>query len=236
MPYCQSCGTEVEEYVKFCPKCGARIADGTEKEAVEPVIREEQRRYPPLVQRNYLIFFLLNMVTGVFGFIYLYLIFEDLDKMAEYPRPEGVPSPRADKDQLLILLIVSILLSGTVIAPIIIQFIIVHRKYSALNDYIRAHPIKQETYPLETKKVMWLMGGIIILLFLSGAFIASGVLIVVFTNIFWIVFISYPLAGLCFLGIIAIGIYLVIQDFRWQDAMNERVRILDPNAPMKDLF
>ncbi|MBD3189815.1 MAG: hypothetical protein GF308_04185 [Candidatus Heimdallarchaeota archaeon] len=237
MPYCQACGFEIDDYTSYCPSCGAEIIQSEAKRHPPPTL--QYPRLPQLVQRNYLIWFLLSMFTGIFGIIYLYLVFDDLNKLAKYPRPEEVPSPAIDTDQVIILLVVGIVLASVIpIAPFIINYIIFYKKYRKLNDYITHHPQKQTKKPIEAKKYLGLMiGRDLLILIMLAAFVLGGVLPAVMVDLALVVIIIlFVLGGVSVLGIIGINIYLIIQDFRWQEALNERITIIDPTAPMKELL
>ena len=57
---------------------------------------------------------------------------------------------------------------------------------------------------------------------ISAAFVLMGIM--------------YALGGLTVIGIVVIAIFNIVYQFRWQDAFNERVRIINPNARMVDFF
>jgi len=264
MTYCPSCGAEIGDHLAFCPKCGAQIAEVSEKTMPLPPppppeyaqkghaqFQQPQQALPQLVQRNYLIWFLLTFVTGIVGLIYLYVIFEDMKKLDQYPKPPGVPSMTLDQNQMIMFIVLYVLGLG-----LIANYLIYSKKYGMFNDYLDAHPQKQEKLP--SRNYIKLMIGRDIMLILSGIFFTVGAIVpaltvgfytdpliaiagaaplsttmvsfIVFTVIFMVI------GGLLVVGAMIIGIYQIVLDFRWQEAMNERVRIIDPNAPMKDFM
>jgi hypothetical protein len=260
--YCPSCGAEIGDHLTFCPKCGAQIVEAADKAMPLPPpppeyaqkghaqFQQPQQALPQLVQRNYLIWFLLTFVTGIVGLIYLYIIFEDMKKLDQYPKPKGVPSITLDQNQLILIIVLYVLGLG-----LIANYIIYSKKYGMFNDYLDAHPQKQEKLP--SRNYIKLMIGRDIMFLLSGLFFAVGPIVSALTidlgNTYLAIAGTAPLStamvtfvlftvifsvigGLLVVGGMIIAIYQIVLDFRWQEAMNERVRIVDPKAPMKDFI
>ncbi|MFW9922074.1 MAG: hypothetical protein ACFFDW_02170, partial [Candidatus Thorarchaeota archaeon] len=159
MPYCPSCGSEIGVENDYCPSCGANILKFTEKKTIEFEAPEQipKQILPALYQRNYLIWFLLSIATGIFSFIYLYFIFDDLNKLDFYPKPKGVPSTAIEQNKLVLYFVFYIALSVTIIGSFIMLYIIYSKKYSLLNNYLEAHPAKQSSHPITSKKYVGLM-------------------------------------------------------------------------------
>ena len=76
MIYCPSCGAEIEEQLAYCPNCGAEVSGKEKMSMKEPSeekvqmaepghdqFQQPQQGLPQLVQRNYLIWFLLNFIV-----------------------------------------------------------------------------------------------------------------------------------------------------------------------------
>ncbi len=254
MTYCPSCGAEIGDHLEYCPSCGAQI-NAEDKNKIPKPGHDEiqmaksghaqfQQELPQLVQRNYLIWFLLSYLTGVVMFIYMYFVFDDLNKLDKYPKPAGVKSTYLDQNTVILYIVLYFLGFG-----IIANYLVNSKKYGMFNDYLDTHPQKQNKLP--SKKYIKLMivrdilgflmsgvGMVFYFIFLIGfdmLNIGSG--IPTFSNAMLIMsIIAIVLTGICFVAVMIIAIYLIVLDFRWQEAMNERVRIIDPNFIKKDFL
>ena len=244
----------------YCPKCGAEIVGIPAKKMESEVImtqpghqqfEQATQVLQPLVQRNYLLWFLMSMLIPLFGLLYLYFCFEDLKKMDQYPKPQNVPSTTLEQNQFIIYIVLYVLGLG-----IIANYMVYSKKYGMFNDYLDAHPRKQAKLPsrnyiklMIARDIMLLLS--IIALTFGFMLVPAGLLIVepegfygllgVASGIstlalFIIGIVLCVLGGLMFIAISIIGIYQIVLDHRWQEAMNERVLILCPNAEMKSLF
>ena len=124
--YCQSCGSQSEKGHQYCKNCGANLLEVEKKESSafyqppppppppsqQPYTQQPTYHLPELVQRNYLIWFLLGMATGIFTYVYIYFIIEDLNKLAKYETPKGVPSTTIDTTSILIFIVIGFVTGG----------------------------------------------------------------------------------------------------------------------------
>ncbi len=262
MSYCPSCGAEIGDHLEYCPSCGAQInaenkakmaqLDHDEIQMAKPGHAQFQQELPRLVQRNYLVWFLLTILTGFIGLVYIYFVFDDLKNLDKYPKPAGVKSTAINQNTIIIVIILY-LLGLSVIA----NYIINGKKYGMFNDYLDTHPQKQMNLPSKNYiKLMifrdiiqfigygFLLAGFFILY--ASAFESAGgyisitnigplsSLMALSANILAIVFFS--LGSIFYIPGLIIAIYMIVLDFRWQEAMNERVRIIDPNFITKDFL
>ena len=252
MVYCPACGAEIGENIAFCPNCGAPVSGEKKIQMAQPEhaqFQQPQEPLPQLVQRNYLIWLLLSFVTGIFGLIYIYIVFEDLRNLDKHPKPKGVKSTYIDQSQYILYIVLYVL--GL---AIIANYLIYSKKYGLFNDYLDTHPQKQTNLP-SRNYIKLMIGRDVLLILMTGFMIAGSLLIGLsydYGGYLTIVEIGPPttamltlvpllamlfsIGGLCFIGVMIIGIYLFVLDYRWQEAMNERVRMIDPNARMKTLF
>ncbi|MFX1537155.1 MAG: zinc-ribbon domain-containing protein [Promethearchaeota archaeon] len=254
--YCPFCGAEVSKEDVFCPQCGSKLeVPEKDTEKIGPIVSEDeltakeqvdpsygypaqypptpQQAYlPPLETRNFWAWYLLSLVSGgIAMLIYMYLNFEDLNKLAAYPRPREVPSPEVDTQLVLILFIVSFITGGS--GGSIVMIYLYYLKFQKLHDYLQYHPQKQETIPLEGTKIVILqiMSCIGIVCFFPLFFIP--VFLFLGNNVVFISLII--LAVIAFIVLIGITIYFLIESAKWQQAYNERVLMINPNARQKYL-
>ncbi|MFW9924442.1 MAG: zinc-ribbon domain-containing protein [Candidatus Thorarchaeota archaeon] len=181
----------------------------------------------PLQMRNFWMWLLLGVLTAGIGyFIYAIFNYLDLKKLADLPRPPGIPDPRMNDSQLATMLIISFI-AGFPILPLIFYY----QKYDRLYTYIRSHPQPQPTIPST--------GGAFILLSLLGAIIINLVIWIPYGFIISMVSYLYLDIAIIIWAVLTTLIYggylflLIRMEYRWQKAYNERVKIFDPNAEMK---
>ncbi|MEA2071492.1 MAG: zinc-ribbon domain-containing protein [Asgard group archaeon] len=243
MLYCPECGTYVEEDVRFCPNCGANIEITKQEIVSEPPEEQElttlkqpsyEPELPPLERRNFWIWFLLSIVTsGIGALIYSYINFEDMNKLNKYPKPARVPSIETDTSTYLILSVVGLFLG---FFPII-NLIYTYRKFNLLYKYITNHPQSQKNMPPKPSKFIWAMVLSIVLPFLFSIPIIVLSVIQGYSGSSQQIAFIIPIVFGSLMAVIGIGllIYFIILQVRWQDAYNERVLMIDPNAP-ENLF
>ncbi|MHA1156568.1 MAG: zinc ribbon domain-containing protein [Candidatus Heimdallarchaeota archaeon] len=263
MTYCPACGAEIGDHLEYCPSCGAQVnvegkgqiakPDHDQIQMAKPghdQFQQPLQQLPQLVQRNYLIWFLLSYLTGIFGLVYIYFVFDDLNKLDKYPKPAGVKSTNLDQNSL-ILYIVLYVMGFALIA----NYLIYSKKYGMFNDYLDTHPQKQTKLP--SRNYIKLMVFRDILLFVMTGFEIVGFVLYslaigaeygeyfsianfgpLSTSMSLVIlpFIFIGIGGLFFVGIMVIAIYMIVLEFRWQEAMNERVSIIDPNFIKKDFI
>ncbi|NHJ04655.1 MAG: zinc-ribbon domain-containing protein [Candidatus Heimdallarchaeota archaeon] len=240
MPFCQNCGAEIGDHIVYCPQCGAEVSaekvikGAQQKSAIDmPPRTYVNESLPELVQRNYLLWLVLSIVTGIFSFIYLYFIIEDLNKLDNYPRPKNVPSTKIDTTQVIIWLVVGY------VTGILLPFAMVYiysQTFGKLYDYINSHPMKQTKNTVSGRYItaFFIIEFTFILLMTAGIIVAA-ILGPLYGN--YALFIGVIIASvLMTLIVCGMGIYMYILQYRWQEAFNERVRIINPNARMVDLF
>jgi len=123
------------------------------------------------------------------------------------------------------------------------------------NDYLDTHPQKQTKLP--SRNYIKLMVFRDILLFVMTGFEIVGFVLYslaigaeygeyfsianfgpLSTSMSLVIlpFIFIGIGGLFFVGLMVIAIYMIVLEFRWQEAMNERVSIIDPNFIKKDFI
>ncbi len=269
MNYCKSCGAEIEVNITYCPSCGADVNIEEKIQTTEPEVSGEevqmakpghdqfqqpQQELPHLVQRNYLIWFLLNFVVPIAYLIYFYFVFDDLNKLDQYPKPAGNTSTKLEQNSMILIIVLYVLGLG-----LIANYILYSKKYGMFNDYLDTHPQKQTKLP--SKNFIKLMifrdislylglglafGGAAILgffagkgvdLFFSIANVAPSIAATIgFSSGLYAGIILLVLGILLSIPSMIIGIYMIVLDFRWQEAMNERVSIIDPNFIKKDFL
>lgn len=242
MKYCPHCGAEIEGGGNFCPICGAEISEeipseappskeeyppGYQTETVTP--RPPTQRLPQLERRNFWLWFLLSFVTGIFGIIYLYINISDLNKLDQYPKPKGVPSTHIDEDTMIILGVIGVVVGFLPFVMLYYNYL----KFEKLHNYITYHPRKQEKVPISGGEYLkWTI--LIFVLFLIGTIVpVLGIVIPsVLGGGYTAVFIIMIILGIgFFIGGIVIAIKLVLKTAEWQEAYNERVLMIDPQAP-----
>ncbi len=242
MPYCPSCGAPIDGKHKFCMKCGSPIDYEPEKfryvELAEQISLEQ--RLPTLTTRQYWVWLILSWVTGIFSFVYLFFNFQDLTDLYKYPKSKETPSMRINfKDFIIPVVIVFVLTIAFGLFPIVLIFVDIyfkHQKYQNLYTYIQFnHSKQQKTIPLSESKYLRLA--------LSSLFcylISAGIPFALFSPIILntpyllaIIIASSAIIFICGLGI---SIYLIVAEYNWQEALNERILIVNPNAEQKVLF
>ncbi|MBD3191270.1 MAG: hypothetical protein GF308_11530 [Candidatus Heimdallarchaeota archaeon] len=249
MKYCPHCGFQIEEG-KFCPSCGAEIFEEPPSK-VPPATEEAEEEYsskyqtetvehrpppehlPQLERRNYWLWFLLSIVTGVFGIIYLYMNITDLNKLDRYPKPRGVPSTNIKEDTMIILGVIGLVVGFLPFVMIYYNYL----KFEKLHNYIMYHPRKQEKVPISGGEFLkqTILSYVLVLLGVILPGIGISIAMAFLTgNSFIVVMIVMIIVGVCFfIAGIVISIKLIFKNAEWQEAYNERVLMLDPQAPEK---
>jgi hypothetical protein len=184
---------------------------------------------PHLEQRNFWLWFVITICTfGIGGIVYMYLNLDDLNKLDKYPRPKGVPSTEVSL-ALVIVLCCCLPPIGAIIAQ--------YYKFDKLHNYIKYHPQKQRTQVVS--------GGKFLLISIIGAIIISGASSVMGTAFSIIASTGTPgpwflISRLftAFTSLLSLGlsIYILILNYQWQEAFNERARMLldQPAKPVAD--
>jgi hypothetical protein len=224
--FCPNCGAENSKESQFCGECGISLIETTKpvqlESESEPFFNAERAN---LVRRSYLIWFLLTMVISAFNFVYLYFNFQDLNELDKAtPNKEGPPI-KTESDKIIIYMVLSLFIP-------FFMFPVVYWKYDKLYKYLKANPMKQKTMPISGKKRLTYQ---ILMFFFS---LIGGVLISVGTYFYdpLILYILMPLGSVLLLVGMGLGIYIIVCDYRWQEALNERILQINPNAPEKSLF
>jgi hypothetical protein len=184
-----------------------------------------------LVRRNYLIWFLLSMATGIFNYVYMYFNFEDLKALdRNTPNKEG-PSLSVDTNKVIIYMVLSIFIPFFIWA-------VTYWKFDKLHKYIQYNnPEQQKTIPLSGKKrlaILIVSFGLALLMTASGYIISYLGFFYSYSTIILAIFI--PLAVISFIVVMGLAVYTIICDYRWQQALNERILLIDPYAEEKMLF
>ncbi|MFW9924168.1 MAG: zinc-ribbon domain-containing protein [Candidatus Thorarchaeota archaeon] len=238
MKYCENCGAAVDESNKFCPSCGYTLADEGSPSKIQTIKQQpdiqmaSESKLPQLVARSYWIWFLISLVLSIFSMIYLYLNFEDLNKLNQYPRPKEVSSTEVNMTTIIILGIISIICGlGFFIMPYIIYL-----KFKLLYDYINSHPTKQNTIPISGQKYVKYFFICIGIVIIGLIFIALSQTVFYSMGDFLPIFSMIIGNFIAFIPVIVFGIYMLIQSAKWQEAYNERAYIVSPNTLKKDLF
>jgi len=274
MNYCKSCGAEIEDQITFCPSCGAEIGTEEKIQMTEQEVSGEekvqmakpdhdqfqqpQQELPQLVQRNYIIWFLLNAIIPIFYLVYFYFVFDDLNKLDQHPKPAGVKSTFLEQNSLIIFIVLSLLGLG-----LIANYLMYSKKYGMFNDYLDTHPQKQTKLPSKNFIKLMIFRDVLLYSglglsfggafmfgfspFSDGGFFAFHYSIIPNVDLgllatigmdptFYIAIILIILGSLFLIGSSVISIYMIVLDFRWQEAMNERVAIIDKNFIKKDFL
>lgn len=238
MPYCPSCGAEIGDHVEYCQNCGARVSVEKTKIHSEPIEQMPQKpsvgsELPELVQRNYIIWLILSIFTGIFGIIYLFIIIEDLNKLDKYPRPTNVPSTKIDTTTIIIWLVAGYLTG--ILLPFAMAYTY-HQIFGKLHNYIVAHPQKQTKNTVSGSYITKYYIFLYIFVFLMTACLIAGSVLFTMMGYLTLYIALIVVGGLISLIVSGMGIYMYILQYKWQEAFNERVRIINPNARMVDLF
>jgi len=204
----------------------------------EPVVHIEQAQQggfnqpPELVRRQFWLWYVLSLVTGIFYYVYLYMNYEDLNKLDKYRENKEVPSTYTDTQKIIMLLVVGVLLS---FVYVFIWLYLMRKKYDLLYNYIRYSPRKQEIIPMPGDKHTKIAVSGFILLYVS-----IGLPFLIYIPAINTVTFAWSLlilvAVLMFIGAIVCFFYLLVQENKWQQAYNERVLMINPNTPEVLLF
>ncbi|NHJ41148.1 MAG: zinc ribbon domain-containing protein [Asgard group archaeon] len=235
LTYCTNCGAENKNKYQYCTECGAALytevklkQDNIEKSDLSPDYKS--RTVPVfgnLIRRNYIIWFLLSMAFSPFMYFYLYFNFMDLNELEKYtPNKEG-PSLKTDLDKLIIELVISFLI------PFYI-FVIYYRKYKLLSEYLEYNQKNQKTFPISGKRRLIHTLLAFFLILISSTCIALGPSLVFLSSIYLAIFL--PIGIVLMIIAIGISIYLIYCEYKWQEALNERILMINPNAQEKILF
>lgn len=246
MATCPSCGTTVLPSDAFCPSCGSPL-DQRKEFAGEyqepkgetdfpkqpyPTKMVEHRTAEPLVARNYLYWFLISLVFSPMMFIYYYFNFEDLNKLAKYDRPPGVPSPEVDTNRLIILVVVSVCCGlGIFIFPYIFYL-----KFEKLYRYIENHPVKLQNKPVSGRKFITAYLISFGIMLLGVIFIVVVQVVGVYSGSMTLNLLVIPAYIIMVIPSLIIGIFNIIWSHRWQEAYNELAYKICPDTIQKDLF
>ncbi|NHJ46476.1 MAG: zinc ribbon domain-containing protein [Asgard group archaeon] len=240
MTYCTNCGAFNEDKYKFCKNCGESLYGDPKPQQVGAQTSfaytpDPKGPYAPkrtnLVRRNFLIWFVLSMATGIFNYIYMYYNFEDLNELdKQTPNKEG-PSLYVDPSKMLIYMVLGLFI------PFFL-WVVIYWKYEKLHKYIKYNnPENQRTIPMSGKKRIALyIVSFVFALLMTGAGYVIGYLGFFYSYSTIILGVFIPLVIVFFIVAIGISIYTIICDYRWQQAYNERVLLIDPNAEEKMLF
>lgn len=178
---------------------------------------------PSLKQRNFWLWFILFFVTFGIGYlVYLYLNYEDLNRLDLYPKPQSIPSTETEK----ILIIVLVILTGG-IGILLAHYV----KFQKFHDYLKYHPQKQtQQCPSGLKVVIVsLFTGCVSGLIAVPFWVITSILSGIFgNNEIWTssMIIALVFGILLGLGAIILASYLTVLNYRWQKAYNERVQLL----------
>lgn len=181
------------------------------------------QQLPILNQRSFWLWLLLSIITlGIGGLIYLYLNLDDLNRLDKYPRPANVPST---KNETVILILLALCL------PPIGLFIAMYVKFHKLQRYLAAHPVRGSQQVASGGKVLTIM--------LFSAFMSVASSLVYRIKMYFfpgpigpVVYVTTALIGI--VGLI-LAIVLLVYNYHWQEAYNERVRLLTENNTPNDL-
>ena len=182
----------------------------------------------PLDKRNFWKWFFISIFTfGIGMIIYTYYNFEDLNKMARYPKPDNVPTAETFSGTIAVILT---LFTGG-IGSIILGYL----KFNKLHHYIKNHPQQQDkNIPSGGKYLFFLLGGILIgglafaILYVGltiglvgPLFLSQGLDPSQYVMIMTIV--SFVVGGAIILGFY---IKLFVMQIQWQNVYNKRAMIL----------
>ena len=101
------------------------------------------------------------------------------------------------------------------------------------------HPIKQHNIPISGEKFLQLaIWQIVLIILMTALFIVGGLapIFMPITSAFILMGLMYALGGLSVVGMVVIAVFMIIHQFKWQEAFNERIRIINPNARMVDFI
>ncbi|MHA1444819.1 MAG: zinc-ribbon domain-containing protein, partial [Candidatus Hodarchaeales archaeon] len=147
MTYCPICGTKNIDNHQFCIKCGASLGgpEGKMPKVTSFEAREPKPGMLPPVTRAYWVWLLLMiLLSGIFNYIYLYLNFEDLNRVDAFkPVQQEGPSLFTKKGTVLAFVILSAVIP---VLPIF-HCILIYWKYQKLNRYLNAQVGKQHSVP-----------------------------------------------------------------------------------------
>lgn len=221
MVKCSLCDKDINANDMFCPFCGAV----NEVKKNEPQITKTQLEHlPELKKRKFWLWVIIILLTAGFGMIlYLYLHLEDLKNLDQYPRPMGVPSPKAYEPGRFIAYYCFGYFFGL---SQILTAIVFFEAFQKLHLYIDDHPIKQKTIPVPGKTFL-----LIIVVWSLFVYISAGYVYVAVETLtngtfnigFWSIIGIFILSGTLVIGF---GIWILIMYNNWQKAYNERVDIL----------
>ncbi|MCF2144505.1 MAG: zinc-ribbon domain-containing protein [Candidatus Heimdallarchaeota archaeon] len=236
MRFCGKCGTQIDDdSVSFCPSCGESLESIEEKQKEQlltqlPTESKIVMDKPELIRRNYLIWFLLSLATGIFSIVYLYFNFEDLNRLDKYRENPEVPSTHFEADQLTRYLILMFVLGLFFVIPgLVMNLIIKKKKYDLLYNYLRYSPTKQKTMPISGKKYLNL-SILTAFLILVGSLVYFLYFIPFISGTTWLYILLLLVSIASNIGGIVCAIFLRVHDYHWQQAYNERVLLLNPNA------
>ncbi|MBD3190446.1 MAG: hypothetical protein GF308_07365 [Candidatus Heimdallarchaeota archaeon] len=161
---------------------------------------------------------------GVAGLVYLFINLADLNRLAQYPRPEGVPSTQTNLTFYLVSLLCISLLPLTI-------FYLYYLKFVLFKNYLTAYQQHQPGEELQKKpKILSLMGGAgYFLLNVVTAVFSGGLAFLSLINA-WSISRFQILFGLCCLVLPLLLVYGFYQQWLWQRRMNQQVLQLDPSA------
>lgn len=182
--------------------------------------------FPPLRTRNYWVWLLLTMLTGgMAGIVYLFINLGDLNRLAQYPRPEGVPSTRTNLTFYLVSLLCIPLLPLTI-------FYLYYLKFALFKNYLTAYQQQQPEEETQKKsKILRLMGGAgYFILNVVTAVFSGGLVFLSLVSAWNFSYLFQALFGLCCLVLLLLLVYGFYQQWLWQRRMDQQVLQLDPSA------
>lgn len=237
LTYCTYCGEENIDKHQYCIKCGAALYNEEKKKQISKQKIDTSLDYKPrtipevssLVRRNYLIWYLLSMLFSFFMYFYLYNNFMDLNELEKHtPNKEG-PSLYTDPNKLILELVLSLIIPFYII-------VVYHRKYKLLNEYFEYNQKNQKVIPISASKRIGLFILIFFLLLISTTCLTLGPVLmsIYYSTIFLAIFL--PIGIVLTIAVVVIAIYLIYYDYKWQEALNERILMINPNAEERILF
>ncbi|MEA2070188.1 MAG: hypothetical protein U9O98_02765, partial [Asgard group archaeon] len=142
----------------------------------------------------------------------------DMNKLDQYPKPQGVPSMHSEPVLLLLLLIC---------LPPIGGIVITYLKFNKFHNYLKYHPIKSTHQVASGLKALLIsLGGGILSALVSTVFSFLSQLIAASGGNPQVIFPIYSsIAGLVGLVSLGLSIWSLILHYQWQEAMNDRIRI-----------
>ena len=230
MKYCTECGNSNQDNHAFCMKCGAEL-DKLEKiglPAYETQPISNQPIAPILLRRSFVNWWLVSILFSPLAFFYLYLNFEDMNKLEQArPAKEG-PSMYMDNNQILMYIVLSALIPFFII-------IVRYWKYDKFHKYLEYQSNSQSTIPISGKKCVGLFVTLFLLL-IAGNVLLSLIGLPIILGELWLTGLFIGLGSLFLIASIVISIYFIYSDYIWQKAMNEQILMIDPYAEEKALF